>query len=786
MERRSSSKDVVAQAADILRRASDAGFGLIVDLEYSHGDALQAVAKDYASTDYVILNQVRPGANVASVLFQEQEGSYLAGALATMVAMDPSIKGMSGKPVIGVIGGTKSVGIDKFIVGYIEGAREIEPKVEVKVAYSNNFGDPTVGFQMAKAMFDAGANVVYQVAGGTGLGVIKAAKQAGKFAIGVDTDQDGIAPGSVLTSMVKHTDIAVETVMKDYAENKFPGGKTVTLGLEQDGVGLSPMKYTHDIIPAAMLAKVQNLKEEDTLRRHQGLERRRSGLPGLLQVIANGRAEVRIGARGVTRRFDSVLANDRIDLSVAPATIHAVVGGNGAGKSTLMRILQGVDHPDEGSVILDDRPVRLTGPADAYERGIGMVHQEFMLAPLLTLLENLVLAREPIGFGGLIDWRAAQAEADRLAKIAGATIDWRLRVVDAPVHVRQALEILRLLYRGADVLILDEPTAVLAPAQIEDLLALMRKLKAEGRTILFISHKLEEVMSVADAITIMRGGRVVETTTPANTSLSELARAMIGEAVEPAKIEPRARRSAEPLFRARGLVGRDRMGVKRLGPVDVDIFGGEIVGVAGVSGNGQDELVGSAAGLTPPAEGTIAFAGVDMTQASTSDFRAAGIGYLSADRAEEGLCQAASIRDNFIAGRERERSFSRYGVLRLRVIAVEAERALSRLSVRYGRLGIRQAVSPAATSSVSPSRVNSTESRDCLSPPSRRAGSTLPGLPSFTSKSPRFATAAAPFCWFRNRSTRFSRSPIGLSGSTTGASSASSTVTRRASSASVE
>ncbi len=236
------SKDVVAQAADILRRASDAGFGIIVDLEYSHGDALQAVAKDYPGTDYVILNQVRPGANVASVLFQEQEGSYLAGALAAMVAMDSKIKGMSGKPVIGVIGGTKSVGIDKFVVGYIQGARAVDAQAEVKVAYSNNFGDPAIGLQMAKAMFDSGANVVYQVAGGTGLGVIQAAKEAGRFAIGVDTDQDGIAPGSVLTSMVKRTDVAVETVMKDYADSTFPGGQTVTLGLRQDGVGLSPMK----------------------------------------------------------------------------------------------------------------------------------------------------------------------------------------------------------------------------------------------------------------------------------------------------------------------------------------------------------------------------------------------------------------------------------------------------------------------------------------------------------------------------------------------------------------
>jgi basic membrane protein A len=256
------SKDVVAQAGDILRRASDAGFGLVIDLEYSHGDALATVAKDYASTDYVILNQVKSGANVASVLFQEQEGSFLAGALATLVAEDSSIKGMTGKPIIGVIGGTKSVGIDKFIVGYIQGAHAVDPKAEVKVAYSNNFGDPSIGLQMAKAMFDGGANVVYQVAGGTGLGVIQAAKEAGKFAIGVDTDQDGVAPGFVLTSMIKRTDVAVETMVKDYAENKFPGGKTVTLGLAQDGVGLSPMKFTHDKIPAATLAKVEDLKKK--------------------------------------------------------------------------------------------------------------------------------------------------------------------------------------------------------------------------------------------------------------------------------------------------------------------------------------------------------------------------------------------------------------------------------------------------------------------------------------------------------------------------------------------
>ena len=210
-------------------------------------------------------------------------------------------------------------------------------------------------------------------------------------------------------------------------------------------------------------------------------------------MIERARVAIRLGARKVTRRFGPVVANDRIDLAVAPGTIHADRRRQRRRQIDADAHSAGRRSPDEGSVILDDAPVRLHGPADAFARGIGMVHQEFMLAPNLTLLENLILAREPIGRGGLIDWRAAQAEADRLAALAGVSLDWRVKVADAPVHQRQILEILRLLYRGADVLILDEPTAVLAPAQVAELIALMRRLKREGRTIVFISHKLDEV-----------------------------------------------------------------------------------------------------------------------------------------------------------------------------------------------------------------------------------------------------------------------------------------------------
>ncbi len=256
------SKDVVAQGDNILRRASDGGFGLIIDLEYSHGDAMETVAKDYPNVDYAILNRVVPGSNVASVLFKENEGSYLAGALAAMVSSDTKIKGITDKPVIGVIGGIKAIGIDKFIVGYIQGAHDINPKVEVKVAYANSFGDPAIGHQIAKSMFDQGASIVYQVAGGTGIGVIQAAKESGRYAIGVDTDQDGMAPGNVLTSMIKRTDLGVAATVKQYKDGKFPGGKAVTLGLAEDGVGLSEMKHTKNLIPADYLSKVEDLKKK--------------------------------------------------------------------------------------------------------------------------------------------------------------------------------------------------------------------------------------------------------------------------------------------------------------------------------------------------------------------------------------------------------------------------------------------------------------------------------------------------------------------------------------------
>jgi basic membrane protein A len=256
------SPDVVAQGEEIMRRAADGGFGLVISLEWIHGEPMEALAKDYVDTNWVIMNQTREGDNVASVVFGEHEGSYLAGALAAQVTTDTSIQGINEDAVIGVIGGFKAPGIDKFIVGFIQGAEAVNPDIEIKIAYADSFGDPAKGAQMANAMFDDGADIVYQVAGGTGIGIIEAAKARGHYAIGVDNDQDGLAPGHVLTSMVKRVDVAVDEIVTNYAADTFPGGEVMHFGLAENGVAISPMMHTKDIIPASYVEKVEDMKAQ--------------------------------------------------------------------------------------------------------------------------------------------------------------------------------------------------------------------------------------------------------------------------------------------------------------------------------------------------------------------------------------------------------------------------------------------------------------------------------------------------------------------------------------------
>lgn len=393
----------------------------------------------------------------------------------------------------------------------------------------------------------------------------------------------------------------------------------------------------------------------------------------------------RIGARGVSRSFGPVRAAVDVDLSVAPGTVHALIGENGAGKSTLMRILYGLDRPDSGTVVIDDQPVVMGSVREAIGRGIGLVQQELAIIPELTLLENLVLGDEPHR-GPVIDRAAALRRAEELARTVTVDVDWSARAGHTSIAIQQQVEILRLLHRGARTLILDEPTAVLAPAQADELLRLLTGLAAQGHTVLFISHKLDEVVTVADEITVLRSGRTVAHHRRGEIDRDGLARAIIGDGdVAPDRTEPGT--PGDVVLDVQGVRACDDLGAPRLDGVSFRLRSGEILGVAAVAGNGQEELAEALAGVRATTGGTVALhtpdGARDLTAAGVRERRRHGIAYISADRKHEGLSVTSSLADNALAG-PRLGAISRLGVLRRAAVRERVDAVLSRASVRFG------------------------------------------------------------------------------------------------------
>jgi general nucleoside transport system ATP-binding protein len=386
---------------------------------------------------------------------------------------------------------------------------------------------------------------------------------------------------------------------------------------------------------------------------------------------------------GITKRFPGVVANDGVSFDLRKGEVHALLGENGAGKSTLMNILYGLYHPDEGEIRVNGEPVRMSSPREAISRGIGMVHQHFMLIPVMTVAENIVLAVEPRTSGILLDTSEAERRVSELSEQFGLAVQPRARIQDITVGQQQRVEILKALYRGAEILVLDEPTAVLTPQEAQELFAIVRSLTAQGKSIIFISHKLNEVLEIADRITVLRRGKHVETIPAAGATEEELARLMVGRDVL-LRVAKGTSSPGEVLLRVRDLHVRDEREIEKVRGVTLDVRAGEIVAVAGVDGNGQTELIDAVSGLTGVVSGSVEIAGTDVTRRSAHAHFDAGLGHIPEDRQRRGLVLDFKIAENVALHDYRKPPFARHGWLYPGQMVAKAQTLIREFDVRGG------------------------------------------------------------------------------------------------------
>lgn len=387
-------------------------------------------------------------------------------------------------------------------------------------------------------------------------------------------------------------------------------------------------------------------------------------------------------AKGITKRFPGVLANDHVDLVLHQGEILALLGENGAGKSTLMNMLYGLYHPDEGEIWIKGEKVQLQSPRDAIERGVGMVHQHFQLVPVMTVAENVMLGDEVTKQGGWLNDREAAQRVAQLSRQYGLAVDPTAVVENLPVGTQQRVEIIKALYRNADILILDEPTAVLTPQEANELFQIMKELTEQGVSIIFITHKLKEVLAVADRIGVLRSGQMVGTTTPAESTEASLAEMMVGRKVI-LQVDKAEAQPAGPVLRVENLQVRDDRGHLAVRGVDLEVRAGEIVGVAGVQGNGQRELVEALTGLRPAAGGRVWIAGRETTRATPRQITELGVAHIPEDREKHGLVMPYSLADNMVLSTYYRPPFASKGiVLNKKAIRANGETLVQAYDVR--------------------------------------------------------------------------------------------------------
>ena len=390
--------------------------------------------------------------------------------------------------------------------------------------------------------------------------------------------------------------------------------------------------------------------------------------------------------REITKRFGPVVANDRVDFDLRAGEVHALLGENGAGKSTLMSVLYGLYSPTSGEILVDGKPVTINSPNDAIDLGIGMVHQHFMFIPVMTIAENIVLGNEPVKSGpmGILDRRTTRKRVRELSDSYGLAIDPDARIEDVSVGMQQRVEILRALYRNARILVLDEPTAVLTVQEIAELMAVLRRLKEDGTAIIFISHKLGEVLEIADRITVLRRGKSMGTVPREGATEQSLARMVVGRDVI-FRVDKGDTKAGGPILEVEDLYVFDDRDLEAVRGASLTVRSGEIVALAGVDGNGQTELVQAITGIRAPAEGTIAVDGVNIAGRGVRAATAAGVAHIAEDRHRVGLVLPFTLAENLALRGYRRPPLSSRGWLNLNAFRTLADRLLHAFDVRGGK-----------------------------------------------------------------------------------------------------